>query len=226
MKLVLYSGGHAAQNRSLDEELLRLTGKRPDRVRMTFVPASSDRIRQQFADFFGDFKRFGVKSTRCLPVDLPIARSDLEKALHSDVIYLGGGNTYGFLKNLRERGLISKLRKFVKEGGVLGGLSAGAILMTPNIHMAAIPRRTADCNEVKLRDLKALALVKFEFHPHYCKRRWENKELGDYAKKLSHPIYACPDGSGIVIESARTSFIGQAYAFIGSKRFAEIDEVQ
>lgn len=226
MKLVLYSGGHASQNQILDAELIRLVGKRAEKISMTFIPASSWRMREQFAEFFGDFKRFGVKKTLCLPVDEPVSARDLKQALASDVIYLGGGNTFNFLKQLRGKGLLPQLRSYAKDGGVLAGLSAGAILLTPNIRMAGIPKRTADVNEVGLKNEQALGLVKFEFHPHYTKRRWENAEISKYAKKLSYPVYACPDGSGIVIEAGRTSFIGQAHAFIGAKRFAEIDEVQ
>jgi dipeptidase E len=226
MKLLLYSGGHASQNQHLDSELLRLVGKRNEKISLTFVPASSWRVREQFAEFFGDFRRFGVKKTLCLPVDVPIGKKDLDQAFKSDVIYLGGGNTFNFLNNLKTNGFLPKLKSYVKKGGVLAGLSAGAIIMTPNIRMASIPARTADANEIGIKDLLALNLVKFEFHPHYSKKRWENAEISKYAQKLSHPVYACPDGSGIIIESGKISFLGQAYAFIGSNRFAEIDEVQ
>ena len=66
-------------------------------------------------------------------MDVSFTRNDLHKALGSDVIYLAGGNTFYFLRNLRKSGLIPQLKKFVEQGGVLVGLSASAIIFTPNI---------------------------------------------------------------------------------------------
>lgn len=225
MNLVLYSGGHAGQNRALDEEMLELLARRRNRVRMTFIPSSSWKLREQFAEFFDDFHRFGIRNTFCLPVDAPVAEADLKRAFASDIIYLGGGNTYYFLKCLRARHLFSRLRNYARNDGVLAGLSAGAIIMTPNIHMAGIPKRTADHNEVRLKNLRALNLAPFEFHPHYGRKRWENAELLRYSKTIDHPLYACPDGAGIIVQGKSIRFVGHAHAFVHGKYFAEIDQV-
>lgn len=225
MKLVFYSGGAADQNHDLDEELLRLTNLPSKKISMCFIPASSHGLRQQFAEFFGDFKRFGVKKTYCFPVDVDFTAKELKEILRSDVIYLGGGNTYYFLKSLREKKLFPHLARYAKRGGVLAGLSAGAIMMTPNIQMAGIPRRTADSNEVKIKKLKSMGLVNFEYHPHYMKKRWENAELLRYSKQISWPLFACPDGSGLVVEGKNINIVGEAHAFIKGKHFKDLDKI-
>ena len=94
-----------------------------------------------------------------------IARSAKTTLLASDVIYLSGGNTYYFLHHLRRSGPIPVLREFVARGGVLAGLSAGAILMTPHIGLAGYPSFDRDENDVGLRNEASLALVDFALPP-------------------------------------------------------------
>lgn len=55
------------------------------------------------------------------------------------MVYLSGGNTFHYPLHLRRSGLIHALRDFADRGGVLAGLSAGAILATPHIGLAAHP---------------------------------------------------------------------------------------
>ena len=64
---------------------------------------------------------------------------NLSELLKSDLIFLGGGNTFYFLKHLKSTGLIDELKTFAANGGVLCGLSAGAIIMTPHVHTASFP---------------------------------------------------------------------------------------
>ena len=42
-------------------------------------------------------------------------KSFLEEVLKSDVIHLGGGNTYYFLKHLRKSKMLGVLKKYVKK---------------------------------------------------------------------------------------------------------------
>jgi dipeptidase E len=88
---------------------------------------------------------------------------ELDTLLTCDAIHLSGGNTYYFLHWLRVRNLLIRLREYVARGGVLIGVSAGAILMTPNIGSASL------CGDMPLEgmtDYAALGLVDFAFVPH------------------------------------------------------------
>jgi len=48
---------------------------------------------------------------------------------------------------------------------VLAGPSVGAIILTPTIGTAGPPLPDPDDNDVKLKNLRALGLVRFEFSP-------------------------------------------------------------
>ena len=93
------------------------------------------------------------------------------------------------------------------------GLSAGSILMTPSITTAAVPSFDSDENEVNLTNWKALGLVPFEFSPHYHFSKESDRELLEYSKVCSHPIYACRDGEGIIVQDGKIRFVGAVKVF-------------
>jgi len=201
-RLVLYSGGQERRNALIHSDLLGLSGSDGE-IRMTYVPFCGEGSRMYFARFKRRYRAHGATRFDCVPVDDEAVRGDPQAArriLRSDIVYLAGGNTFYFLKHLRRSGLAPVLRQFVARGGVLAGLSAGAILMTPNIGLAGYPPFDRDENDVDLRDLRALGLVTFEFFPHFVRSRRLRAALADYSRCSGRPLYACRDGSAIVIE--------------------------
>jgi len=50
-----------------------------------------------------------------------------------ETIYIGGGNTFKLLKELKESGFDKELLKFIKEGKPVYGGSAGALILGKNI---------------------------------------------------------------------------------------------
>src|SRR5690606_19014498 len=131
----------------------------------------------------------------------------------SDIIFLGGGNTYYFLNQLRKNKILNLLKKFVKNGGVLAGESAGAIMTTPNVDMASIPEFDRDDNESNLRNFTALNLVPFEFFPHYKNSKRYREELSIFSKNKKRKIYACCDGGGLIVNKNELKAIGRVYFF-------------
>jgi dipeptidase E len=68
-------------------------------------------------------------------------------------IFIGGGNTYMLLKLVRESGFDKKLVKYLDDGGVVFGGSAGAIIMGKSIATCG------DINNIGLSDLSGLDLL-------------------------------------------------------------------
>lgn len=90
------------------------------------------------------------------------------------------------------------------------------MIMTPSINTTVIfHSQKGDLdklNTVGLRNFSALNLVDFEFIPHF-----NGKEKGVFAKNYSktrkNPVYACDDGSGIIIDGGETIFYGKVVKF-------------
>lgn len=217
MRLVLYGGGDPRDNRELDLHVLRLVGKR--RPSFTFIPSSFEDSHDYFEDFSENFSHFGVSDFLLFPVDKPFSSSQLKKALKRDFVFLSGGNTFYFLRNLKRSGAFRLLQLYGKSGGVIGGMSAGAIIHTPTIHTASFPESDCDENSVNIKNWNSLGLSNFEFFPHYLNSKAYIESLLDYSLSSRWPIYACPNGSGVVLENDRLQFIGRTWAYFNGERF-------
>lgn len=215
-RLVFYSGGQERSNNRLHEALSKLLGKKARSL--TYVPYSHENGSHFYERVKRRYRKFGFKKFRYFAVDSDFLVKEMNEALKSDVIYLAGGNTYYFLKHLRESGFLKKLEAFSRRGGVIAGLSAGAIIMTPHIQLAGYPPHEGDENEVRLKNLRGLGLVRFEFLPHFSNSAKTNRAMLAYSRRSPHPILACPDGNGVVVTDGTLHLIGIVYLFYRGKK--------
>lgn len=216
MKLFFYGGGHFDENRRLDKQLLRSLNKQDPTF--CFLPSQSYGSEREFKEFVEQYSSFGVKKFLHFPIDIPISQSFKKEVFKSDLIHLGGGNTYYFLAYLRKKKLIPELKNFVLNGGVLTGLSAGGILMTPDIETASFPSFDRDDNEEGITNYESLSLVDFYFFPHYENQKKYDRELIQYSKRIDLPLYACPDGSGLEVDNNIIKSIGKTFVFLHGKK--------
>ncbi|MCB0415656.1 MAG: Type 1 glutamine amidotransferase-like domain-containing protein [Bdellovibrionales bacterium] len=217
-KLVLYSGGQERSNHNIHRALVSLVGPK-SRIKFTYIPFCTEGSRVYYRRAVRRYSYFGVTDFHYLSVDQKFHEGELEEALRSDIIYLAGGNTFYFLKHLRKSGMLPLLRAFVESGGILAGLSAGGLIMTPHIFLAGYPGFECDENDVNLKNLKALKLVNFEFFPHYVNSKKLNNALLDYSEKTKFPIYASRDGGGIVVNGDQKTFFGETVVFLNGRKF-------
>jgi len=211
LRLVFYSGGQDLGNIRIHQALSRLMGKKARSF--TYVPFSHENGRHFYNRIKKRYRRFGFKKFRYFAADSDFLVKEMKEALKSDVIYLAGGNTYYFLKHLRESGFLRELDKFARRGGIVAGLSAGAIIMTQDIQLAGYPPHEGDENEVRLKNLKSLGLVDFEFLPHFSNSKKTVEAMLRYSRRNKQPIFACPDGSGVVCANSTLQLLGTVYLF-------------
>lgn len=216
MKLVLYSGGSEEENYFLNQRALELTQAESPKVAL--IPSCSYDAEDDYKFFVEEFSTLGVQRFMLFCVDTPYTKTMLQEVLKSDLIFLGGGNTFYFLKHLKKEGMFAHFEKFLKRGGVLCGLSAGAIVLTPHVHTATFPHFDRDENPWDMKNLSAMRLVNFEFFPHYKNSKRYDAELLHHSRKSKLPLYACADGGGIVIEGEQISFCGKSHQFYQGKK--------
>jgi dipeptidase E len=220
VKLILYGGGSELENRALNIATLKLFSR--DKLhrsgpRITYIPASSYDSEVDFWDFAREFEHLGVRRLMHFPIDVPFDKVIKKAVFESDIIHLGGGNTFYFLKAIRKSAIINDLVQFLRRGGILTGLSAGAIVMTPTIETAGYPTFDCDKNDVALTNLRALGLVNFDFFPHYKHSKRYQDAFIKFTSKRSYPLYACPDNSGIIVDGKNLTFHGKAWCFYRGK---------
>ena len=218
--LIFFSGGSTRDNKELCQKGAELLFQERKPFRVAFVPAESRDSHGDYAFVKRKLQFLGKVRMKFQAIDKKkLTAKEKKKLFDCDVIYLGGGNTFYFLYFLQKQKLLPALARFAKKGGVIFGYSAGGIILTPNIVTAYIPSLDADENEIGHTRLKSAGLVDFEFSPHYVSIRSVNKELKDYSRYLKHPIYACADGAGIIVENGKIHhFVGEVIRFQKGKR--------
>ena len=124
----------------------------------------------------------------------------------NDVIFVGGGNTFFLLQELRRSGADQILIREVEKGKLYIGESAGSIITCPDIGYCAdmdSPEKAPD-----LTDYAGLNLVDFYIVPHIG-----NKEMGEAAEKAvekygsEFEIKAITDKQVILVEEGSVEIL-------------------
>jgi len=122
-------------------------------------------------------------------------------------IYIGGGNTYKLLNELKSADFLQILKKFIESNRIVYGGSAGAIILGKNIST------TNDKNVIKIKDFSGLNEVgNFSIYCHYNKSEKKNVERKFNNNNIS--IIALPEKVGLIIKKGKCNIVGKESAFI------------
>jgi len=202
-KLVLYSDQIPPLSDEIDAELKKLFDNTSPRI--GFIPTSSDPERRYFQECKAFYYRLGMDLTVCFELDKEWRPELLESLLDCDAIHLSGGNTYYFLHWLRRRNMMDTLIRYVDRSGVLIGVSAGSILMTPDISTSAL------CGDEVMEgesNFSGLGLVDFSFVPHFGDIPADVDDLKKYSRDKQMRVYAASDSGGIIVIENEITCIG------------------
>jgi len=207
-KLVLYSEQRAPSSSAVDARLLALLPT--PRGTIGYLPSAPDRERRWFGECERHYARYDI-SLEFLGLEDEFEAAQLADLSRFTALHLSGGNTFRFLHWLRTRGLIPELERYVARGGVLIGVSAGAILMTPDIGSAAV---CGDAPYPQLVDNTGLGLVDFGVLPHFDDSAPQHAALARLRAESGGAVYGVPDGSGIVVDGLAVELIGSVAALV------------
>lgn len=207
-KLVMYSDQTIPENERIDRLMLELIGK--PKPKIGYIPSSGFTATSFYGERKAYYRQLGANLAINFDLDLGFYPDLLPELLECDAIHLSGGNTFYFLQRLRARKLLAPLHNYVMSGGVLIGVSAGAILMTPSID-TSILCGDAPPEGLSARltaDMGALGLVSFHFLPHYNPELTPNEKIQSLSRRVAAPVYACRDGDGVIVYPDHVETIG------------------
>lgn len=140
-------------------------------------------------------------------------------------IYIGGGNTYKLLDDLKKSGAFKKLKDYLlNHDGIVYGGSAGAIIFGKDLDSC----NTDDLNEVGLSDNSGFDMLGgYSLLCHFTSRSEARTELSkNYLLELSKekPIYAIPEEDTIIVSDSNLEFIGSRpyYEFVDGNMIEKI----
>jgi dipeptidase E len=206
VNLAFYSDQIIAANEAIDKRLLAMLASKGPGRRIGYVASGPEPDRRFFRERSAYYARYGLDLQIFHDLDAPDGGKSEAALFSCDAIHLSGGHTAGFLARLKRGGMISRLRDWAVDGGVLVGTSAGAIIMTPTIATDAL--FTGNAAEEMMTET-GLDLVPFEFFPHFGARPTYLADLIRYSRLTARPIIACNDGDGVVVTQGRIECIGQ-----------------
>lgn len=125
-----------------------------------------------------------------------------------DAIYIGGGNTFGLLAELRATGFEQVLCDFAQAGQPIYGGSAGAALLGRTIETIA----HIDENWVGLIDLTGLDLVNgHAVWVHYAAA--DDQQIWNFVEREQTPVIAIAERGGVIVEGDKLTTVGFEAAF-------------
>lgn len=204
MKLFLGGGGGGRDSVELDKKFVAsLDSSKP----LLYIPIATNTEKYPYSGCVAWLSEvlgpLGVKDiVMWIERDLKNKRKQDFKKFSG--VYIGGGNTYKLLKELKEFGTFEILLDLAKEGVPIYGGSAGAIILAKTIISAGF----LDENKVGISDFSALNLVnEFDVWCHYSGN--EDDAIREYMTQFNiEKIIALPEDGGIIVTDKGIESVG------------------
>ncbi len=186
-----------------------LAGKQSNIAFISFASADNN-YEEYTANVREALKSISCKIEAVLPEN---AKSVIQK---SDIIMVGGGNTFKLLHTIYELNLLDTIRKKVNDGSAYIGWSAGSNILSPTIGT------TNDMPVIETKSFNALGLFPFQINPHYINQNPEgfngetrDQRLEEFMKlNPGISIVGLPEGSALQLQNDKLEFLGNTPAVI------------
>jgi dipeptidase E len=210
MKIILAGGGGASDSLPLDEIFAEWIGSHG---RLLYLP-----IALRGARIFASCLEWIVSTFKPLDITDITMWTNLSEHQENELdsfngVYIGGGNTYSLLAELRESGFDGYLKTYAARGKPIYGGSAGAVVLGRDIRTV----NHMDRNKVGITETMGLDLAQgHAVWPHY---EPQNDDLiHAYIEQHKLPVLAISEQSGIVIENSELRSAGFEPAFRFDRR--------
>lgn len=167
------------------------------RTRVVFIPYALHDRRTYCGQADSRLRKLGLEFTSVH--DVSNAPREIQD---SQIIFVGGGNTFRLLHELQKNNLIEPIRRAVRNGTLYIGSSAGSIVACPSL------KTTKDMPVVQPVSFEALGLVPFQISPHYLDPDLSSTHMGEtqeqrilqFLEENDEPVIGLREGSFLRIE--------------------------
>lgn len=198
--IIFYSDQVIAENERLDRRFLEMTGK--SKPRLAYIPSASDSTRKYYKEKCEYYRRYGIEDILYFDLNKEYDPGLTGELLACDAIHLSGGDPFQFLGSIKKRNFGPVLKKYHQNGGILLGISAGAIVLTPSINISHVFYKSRTDKH------QAVGLVDFHFLPHWNQREDRLDDVIRFSKEQNATVYACRDGDGMVFKDGEVELVG------------------
>jgi dipeptidase E len=211
--LLLYSDFRPGVSNIVDDSMLKtLEGKS---CRIGYIPSDSDVKRRYFSKVEDQYAKLGLTDVFYFDLGEEFSATNIPDLLACDLIHLSGGDPVRFLELVRKRAFGEQLARYLKAGGTIMGVSAGAMILSKSLGLIAYDEAARSKQPGKPAKIKgALKFFDFEFYPHFKGDESTSKRLATYARSQKTTVYACDDDAGILIKNGVAELLGDVTTFL------------
>ena len=183
-----------------------------------YIPIAMEK--EKYADcekwIKNELKDIEVPYIEMITSGIELSNKNLE---NYSALFIGGGNAFKLLYELKSSGAFEKIKEFINNNGVVFGGSAGAIIFGYDLEACLCD----DFNEIGLEDIKGFdVLGGYSILCHYTNRNEEKiKSNTDYLLQLSYKrkSIALPEEDTIFVNETNIEIIGESdyYLFENGK---------
>jgi dipeptidase E len=209
------NGFYPVETLSIDKEIISLSGKK--HPKLLFVPTASNDSTGYSAVVKKHFeKRLGCKVDFLFLKKEKLLKKEIEKRVFSsDIVYVGGGNTFRMMRVWKKIGFDKILEKAKQKGIVLSGLSAGALCWCKAGNSDSRKFKNPKADYIKVN---CLGFLKIFLCPHYDVEPERQVSLKKMIKRVGGIAVALDNCSALEV-------IGEQYRIIVSKKTATAHKI-
>ena len=201
MKLFLCGGGSGKQ---ILNALYKFSNVIDKKKPILYIPLAMDSKKYDscYEWFKNELKNINLDKFKMIRSSLELSKTDLN---NYSALFIGGGNTYKLLHELKQNDNYNKIKTFLKNDGIIFGGSAGAIIFGKDIDSCLLD----DKNEVNLKDTKGFDyLNEYSILCHLKSKNFNRnlKYLQDYS--INSKLIYLPEDDVIFINDAKIGIIG------------------
>ncbi len=206
---ILLSGGGGRADVALVKLLVKSI---PENGRLLYIPVAVPLSRFSYGQCYDWITSVhGQNGLKMIDMWTDLKDRSYEELARYSAVFIGGGNTFNLLKQVRETGFDRLLLEYIKNGLPVYGGSAGAIILGKDIGTAYFGG-DADKNEVGLKDLKGLDAARgYSIACHHNGLKYDHLAAG-YSQATGIPTIALRDGTGIQVKNTKILVIGPSPA--------------
>lgn len=210
MKLYLSGGGSGKQNHFAYINFFRIIDKSKP---ILYIPLAmeSTMYKSCYNWFKNEINSYNFDKFEMAKSSLELSKLDLN---NYSALFIGGGNTYKLLSELKENDNINKIKKYLLDGGIVYGGSAGAIIFGKDIDGCKLMDEKNDVNTEGLNFINNYSLL---CHFNNNNLKLNKKYLTTYS--IKNKLLFLPEEDVLVISDNSIKIIGShKYAIFDNQK--------
>lgn len=205
-KLILHSDQTLNLTGARDAELLKsLSGKKNPRI--IYIPSATNARLKNFDEKKSYYEKIGFSDFVLVEPETSTVQQLSSVFQTADVIHLSGGEVIPFSQRLRATGCDPLIKDFLQRGGVVLGVSAGAMILGSSFKSSTLFKERGE--------FLGLGLFDFEIIPHANEHFPRVDVIEQFASKNKLAIYAMNDGDIVVVHGQKRRTYGTPKYFDG-----------